>query len=160
VGEWVGGWDGCKRDAETRNKKNFIKLLRANSGRPPTQRVSIYGKLSHLNLPLVCESYLCSVVVVVVWWRRKRTYAEAPTAKQERERERERERCEEEEDECVAFVISNKKHPKNKRRKKGKKISRPSTAIDPSFFTHKRMSCRSSQLRVICSSDSHQQHCS
>jgi hypothetical protein len=89
VGRWV---DGCKRDAETRNKKNFIKLLRANSGRLPTQRVRIYGKLSHLNLPLVCESYLCSVVVVVVWRRRKRTYAEAPTAKQESMRERERER--------------------------------------------------------------------
>lgn len=50
----------------------------------------IYGKLSHLSLPLVCESYLCSVVVVVVWRRRKRTYAEATTAKQESMRERER----------------------------------------------------------------------
>jgi hypothetical protein len=89
VGRWV---DGCKRDAGTRNKKNFIKLLRANSGGLPTQRVRIYGKLSHLNLPLVCESYLCSVVVVVVWRRRKRTYAKAPTAKQESMRERERER--------------------------------------------------------------------
>jgi len=80
------------------------------------------------------------------------------TNSQTREHERERERCEEEE-ECVAFVISNKKTPKNKKGKKGKKISRPSTAIDPSFLTHKRMLCRSSQLKVICSSDPHQQHC-
>ncbi len=53
-GGWVGRWvDGCKRDAETRNKKNFIKLLRANSGRPPTTRVRIYGKFSHINLSLL-----------------------------------------------------------------------------------------------------------
>jgi hypothetical protein len=101
VGRWV---DGCKRDAETRNKKNFIKTPQSKFRKTTNPEFRIYGKLSHLNLPL-CESYLCSVVVVVVWRRRKRTYAEAPTAKQESMRER----CEEEE--CVAFVISNKKTP-------------------------------------------------